>query len=355
MSPSDPPNADPSQADPRRGEPIKRPTVRSTPPPPPPKAKRDPRASFRPERRELLRPKKVRGGVKLKAQEGEVLSSWIAQRVNRLVELAAEGEVLREGTEYARLGQTKRMLTDSGRVRASVQGRADKAYETVLELRHFTTAERDRVIEAMSDQSRHSAQLLAGEMPTNIEDLFAPMGLKLFPTSPDDAEPRCTCSDWSEAKPWCKHAVCVAALLSERLAEAPLEVFGLRGLPAEDLVERLRERRVITGQGPGPAPVYVGHVPGLGERDSSALEESLGTFWSSPTDLLITPPMPAAPEMSHILLRRLGPSPFEGRFPLVGLLATCYDVIRERTEALREAAERGEDEAPEQGTEPSDA
>ena len=30
----------------------------------------------------------------------------------------------------------------------------------------------------------------------------------------------------------------------------------------------------------------------------------------------------------HPLLRRLGPSPFESsRFPFVGLLATCYDVI----------------------------
>lgn len=321
---------------------MKRPTVRSTPPPPPPKAKRDPRASFRPDRRELARPKKVRAGVKLKAQEGEILSSWIAQRVNRLVELAAQGQVLQEGIEYARLGQTRRLSTDSGRVRASVQGRADKAYETVLEFRHFSTTERDRVIEAMSDQSRHAAQLLAGEMPTNIEDLFAPMGLKLFPTEPRDAEPRCTCSDWREEKPWCKHAVCVAALLGERLAESPLEMFGLRGLPAEDLVERLRERRVITGQGPGPAPVYVGHVPGLAERQPGSLEESLGSFWSTPTDLLRTPSMPPAPEMSHLLLRRLGPSPFEGRFPLVGLLATCYDVIRERTLAERDAGEGGD-------------
>lgn len=317
---------------PRRGEPVKRPTVRSTPPPPPPKKKRDPRASFRTERRDLSKPRRVRAGVKLKAQEGEVVSSWIAQRVNRLVELAAQGEVLREGIEYARLGQAKRLGTESGRVRASIQGRADKPYETVLEFPHFTTAERDRVIEAMSDQSRHAAQLLAGEMPTNIEDLFAPMGLKLFPTAPQDTEPRCTCSDWSEEKPWCKHAICAAALLAERLAESPLEMFGLRGLPSEDLVERLRERRVITGQGPGPAPVYVGHIPGLAEREGRTLEDDLATFWSMPEELLSAPPRPTPPEMSHLLLRRLGPSPFEGRFPLVGLLATCYDVIRERVE-----------------------
>jgi len=31
-----------------------------------------------------------------------------------------------------------------------------------------------------------------------------------------------------------------------------------------------------------------------------------------------------------VLLRRLGPSPFPGAFPIVGLLQTCYEVIGER-------------------------
>jgi hypothetical protein len=44
------------------------------------------------------------------------------------------------------------------------------------------------------------------------------------------------------------------------------------------------------------------------------------------------------PAASHVLLRRLGASPFDqAKFPLVGLMATCYDVISEA--ALLEPAE----------------
>jgi hypothetical protein len=46
-----------------------------------------------------------------------------------------------------------------------------------------------------------------------------------------------------------------------------------------------------------------------------------------------------APKVSHPLLRRLGQSPFTGvaAFPLVGLLASCYDTISR--DALRAAEE----------------
>ncbi|MBY0260823.1 MAG: hypothetical protein K2Q20_00665, partial [Phycisphaerales bacterium] len=53
-------------------------------------------------------------------------------------------------------------------------------------------------------------------------------------------------------------------------------------------------------------------------------------FWTAPDpEALAGLDMPIAlPEVSHPLLRRVGPSPFVGaKFPLVGLLATCYDVI----------------------------
>jgi len=47
-----------------------------------------------------------------------------------------------------------------------------------------------------------------------------------------------------------------------------------------------------------------------------------------------------------VLLRRLGPSPFpEGRFPLIGLMATCYQLIGEAAIREDEDADTGSDEA----------
>jgi hypothetical protein len=38
----------------------------------------------------------------------------------------------------------------------------------------------------------------------------------------------------------------------------------------------------------------------------------------------------------HALLRRLGPSPMNGRFPLVGLLASVYDTVAAAARHIQE-------------------
>lgn len=328
----------------REGRKIERPTIRSTAPPPPPK-RVDTRRSFRRDGRPAdaaAKPKRVRGGVKLRTAEGETPTSWIAQRFTRVIELTRGGEAIREGLEYARLGQTKSFTLDEGVCRAVVQGRADKPYRVRLSFEHFTPEQTGRIVESMLEQPRLVAKLLAGELPANVEDFFAPLGLKLLPTEPGEVEATCTCADWSERKPWCKHVVCAAAILGEKLGEDPFGAFDLRGLPRDDLTERLREHRALTGQGPGPALVYSPHVEGASTLRSPDLEQQADSFWDlGPTiDEVDTPFVP--PEVSHVLLRRLGASPFPGRFPLVGLLATCYEMIaREGAESEDSGHEPG--------------
>lgn len=307
--------------------PANRPQVRATPPPAPPKAQMPQR--FRTQKREAEKPRRVRGGVKIGSLDGTA-AGWIRQRVARLVEQAATGEALRDGTEYAELGQTKRMTFEDGLVRASVQGRGDKPYAVTLELEHFEPDERGQIVRAMAEQAVYAAKLLSGEMPANVEDLFAPLGLKLLPTEPGDVTPKCSCRLWSEKSPWCKHAVCVSMLVGERLSSQPFLVFGLRGLPAEDLLESLRDARALPSTGDGPTPVYRAHAPVTEELGAEAkADDSLDRFWTAGPELRRVGTPVDRPEVGHLLLRRLGPSPIEGRFPLVGLLATCYELIGE--------------------------
>lgn len=135
-------------------------------------------------------------------------------------------------------------------------------------------------------------------------------------------------------------------LVAERIGQNPLMVLALRGMPEADVVERLRQARALAGMqrtpaagaAPGGGPsgvqtgattVYAPHVPVV-DRANGPLSECVHNFWTAPDpealaqlECPITPP-----EVSHPLLRRLGPSPFAGaKFPMVGLLATCYDVI----------------------------
>jgi uncharacterized Zn finger protein len=292
-------------------------------------------ASFRSSRKSLVNPRRVRGGVKFKLKAGETPRSWVTQRLLRVAEQGADAEIYKDGLEYARLGQTKRLTIEETLCEGVIQGRSDKPYTTTLELSQFDAESQERVISAMADQVRYAAKLLSGELPSNIEDVFAPLGLKLFPAEPQDITPKCSCPDWSEEKPWCKHAVCLSALLAERMGDDPMIIFGLHGMPSQELIDGLRQKRAVGVQGPGPAPVLLQHVPGVSDVPSAPLDDSLGSFWEVGDELkeLDTPIEP--PTLNCVLLRRLGSSPFpEGRFPLIGLMATCYQLIGEH--AIRE-------------------
>ena len=70
------------------------------------------------------------------------------------------------------------------------------------------------------------------------------------------------------------------------------------------------------------------------------LEECLGSFWRPGPELGKLQRMPPPHHAPHALLRRLGPSPLRGRFPLVGLLASVYDTVAARAIRLRDHAER---------------
>ena len=336
-APTPAPNSRPS-APPRRSVHIP-PMARPVPPPRPgPRFQNTQPPAPKPP---LLRPRKVRGGVKVPSGDIAGPTVWAAQRWLRLLEGAAEGAALVEGLEYARAGQTKRLAFLPGRVEASVQGRGDRPYTTLVTLATLTEEQWGRVVAAMAEGAIYTAKLLAGELPPNIEDVFAPLGLRLFPGDPAELAVSCTCTNLPGTPPdallqpptgksfWCKHACCVAYLLAHRLATEPFVMFALRGLDGKELLERLRHKRVAAGGGGGGAtPIYAQRVPGVSDIPPKPLDDALATFWdigpaALDLDLPLTPPV-----LTHPLLRRLGPSPFlQAQFPLVGLLASCYETI----------------------------
>jgi len=320
------PKKDPPPPADRKVNIVARPTLSAHVPTAPKKIKPQ-YASFRSSRKSLTNPRRVRGGVKLKLKPEEQPSSWITQRLLRVAEEGADGQINREGLEYARAGQAKRLTIDGALCEGIIQGRSDKPYKTELALSQYSAHAQEQIINAMADQMRYAAKLLAGELPSNIEDVFAPLDLRLFPTDPSDLSPTCSCPDWKEDSPWCKHAVCLTALLAERLGNEPMEVFGLHGMPGQELIDGLRQKRAIGVQGPGPAPVLVPHIQGVSDMSSPPLEDQIESYWTVGDDLqeLDTPIAP--PPVACVLLRRLGPSPFIGRFPLVGLMQTCYELI----------------------------
>lgn len=327
------------------------------------------------------KPRKVRGGLKVPA--GDIAppaspTAWTAHRWLRVLEQAVVGQPLIEGLDYARQGQTKRMTIGPGSVVGGVQGRSDRPYTPTISVATFTTEQWDKVVESMSEGAIYAAKLLAGELPPNIEDIFGPLGLKLFPTEPSELTVSCDCRAmmqahseataaaaraiaqrtgqpvketpaWTDSNdsPWCKHVCCIAYLLAHKLATEPFLMFTLRGMEGKDLLERLRQRRTLTGMAGISTPVYPQRVPGVSDASFPTLEEVADRFWDAGPGLHDIDLPLGPPPVSHPLLRRLGPSPFtNAQFPLVGLLASCYDTISEAARRTDEAPAAEEAEPP---------
>jgi len=234
---------------------------------------------------------------------------------------------LHEGFDYAKQGQTRSLVFEPGRVVASVQGRAIRPYKVVMQVQTYTDEQWDAVVGALAERAIYGGKLLAGEMPEGINEVFNSLGLELFPKAVGDVVAACTAP---HDRPWCKHVCCVTHLVAEALEKDPFLILVLRGMPAMELLERLRDRRAeatapaATGQ-PYATPVALGGI-----ESSPPLESVLDDFWESRPGLAELETPLRKPEISHAILRRLGPSPFiDGKFPLVGLLATCYDTISE--------------------------
>jgi uncharacterized Zn finger protein len=278
------------------------------------------------------RPRRVEGGIKARSKRGAIGEQWWSRRFIGVLESHGMSGRLARGRSYARAGQVLDFALAQGKVTARVQGSRVRPYQVRIGVLPLTTAQWRRVSERLASQALFRAKLLAGEMPHEIEEVFADCGTPLFPASPGDLDMRCSCPDWEVP---CKHLAAVCYVLAEEFDRDPFAMLAWRGRGRDDLLAALR--RIQGGTG-GPAgngdraaddgAAAAGRA-GRANLDGPArpLAECLEDFWSpglSPARLraLATGPPPAAPDL---LLRMFPPPPVQVRGkPLAEVLAPAY-------------------------------
>ncbi|MBX3365585.1 MAG: hypothetical protein KF866_12580 [Phycisphaeraceae bacterium] len=333
MSSSPRPPQQPDPGKPRSQAPIRSrtPIARASKTPAAPASPAPPESSTRPRRDPALRPKRVRSGVKLSQPFDQIETSWLAGRWLTALRASVPESIFTEGREYAELGQMRSIEIDPGAASAFIQGRLDVAYRTSIAVPVFPEELWSKAADAMADQAVFAAKVLSGDLPESIDELLLPLGVRLLPTIPQELTMTCSCREPKSPEGWCKHLACLGIILAQKLATEPLLVLTLRGMPGDELLDRVRQRRAIAGS-VGAVPVHASHLPGVTDLTAEPLEAHLELFWQRPASLHELDLPVAPPRISHPLLRRLGPSPFtESKFPLVGLLATCYEVISQAT------------------------
>ncbi|WP_406313480.1 SWIM zinc finger family protein [Streptosporangium sp. NBC_01639] len=272
---------------------------------------------------EPSRPIRVEGGIRARSRRGSIGEQWWSRRFIDILERVCDGGRLSRGRSYARSGQVLDLEIAPGLVTARVQGSRRTPYKVGIEIAAYDADQWRALAGALAAQALYRAKLLAGEMPTEIEDVFHRCDLPLFP---DERElgMDCSCPDWGFP---CKHLSAVLYVLAEAFDDEPFLVLAWRGMGKDALLGALRE----TGGGEEPAPGR----PGLFDVTDTPFTGRLTDFYEpgvSPARLRDRTTLPAAPP--DLLLRTLDPPPLTARkIPILDLLRPAYQVLAESDDA----------------------
>ncbi|MBK8905316.1 MAG: hypothetical protein IPM53_29305 [Anaerolineaceae bacterium] len=251
-------------------------------------------------------------GIKAKSKRGNFVKNWWATRWLTAMERVMDRGRLQRGRTYARKGQVLSLEESKGEIKAKVQGSQRKPYRVTISLTPLSEKAWEKVIAALAERPYFVAQLLAGEMPQEIEEAFQAVKLDLFPGRRELVQ-GCSCPDPADV---CKHLAAVHYILAERFDEDPFLLFRLRGKAQEAILASLG-----SGLADVETAVAPEHSPAL------PLSESLNNFWQTDPALENFAVRIAPAEEPYPLLERLGDPNFfpESRRWLV----KAYEVVAE--------------------------
>lgn len=265
------------------------------------------------------KPKEAKDGIKARSKRGAFAKSWWAQRWIAALERLMDSGRLTRGRSYARKGQVLSIEETKKGVIAKVQGSRRTPYKVKIQIAPLSDEQWEKVIDALAEQAIFTAQLLAGEMPQEIESAFEVAKVSLFPMRREDLMTDCSCPDYSNP---CKHIAATHYILGERFDEDPFLIFRLRGRTQEQIMAALRQRR---------AGDIENAEDEIAEQEAAPpLEEQMAHYWefSVPLESLSVSIRPPAIETP--LLKRLGEAKFVPVPGLESLLRNAYLAISQK-------------------------
>ncbi len=274
----------------------------------------------------------TKDGIKAQSKRGAFAKNWWAQRWIAALERLVDSGRLSRGRSYARKGQVLSIDETNDGIVARVQGSMRAPYKISIKINHLTDAEWDKVIDGLAEQAIFTAQLLAGEMPQDIEQAFKQAKASLFPSKRGDLETDCSCPDYSNP---CKHIAAAHYILGERFDEDPFLIFRLRGRTQEQVMQELRKRRAgnddVVEEEAEEVEVVI------------PLKEQIENFWGvrAPLEGFSVSIRPPAIQMP--LLKRLGEASFAPEPGLQSVLSAAYQTISQN--AIQIAFKDTSDEA----------
>jgi len=272
------------------------------------------------------------------ARPGIFGTSWWAKRWMAVLESFGWANRLSRGRTYARKNHVLSLDISPGLIEARVSGSRPIPYDVTIEIEPLSESEWERVLAIMAGKALFCAQLLAGELPQELEEVFADAGTALFPESGVDLATYCSCPDWANP---CKHIAAVYYLLASEFDNNPFLLLLLRGKSRAEIIAGVRSHRAALNHAADGNPgeqenAGKSHIP------AETLETHPVKFWQVGESLQHLNMVIDRSEKPGHLVQKLGYPPIPGlKAGFDRWLAGCYSLISDRAmdEAFSDADE----------------
>ncbi|OHD66735.1 MAG: hypothetical protein A2176_07800 [Spirochaetes bacterium RBG_13_51_14] len=138
------------------------------------------------------------------------------------------------GRSYVRHGAVLDLQIEAGKINALVQGSRAKPYSITISIKPVSREVWKNITAVCEGKLASLAELLKGEFPESLAELFTVKDRGLFP-SPKQIAFDCSCPDWADM---CKHVAAVLYGVGARLDEDPTLFFLLRKANMDDLISQ---------------------------------------------------------------------------------------------------------------------
>ena len=187
------------------------------------------------------RPIPVDDGITTSKARGAMAEQWWSKRFVEVLDTYGLGGRMQRGRRYARTGQLRSFAVAPGELRAEVQGSRRTPYQVIVRAPATSDAQWAQVDAALASRLKFAARLLAGEVPGELEEVFANVGVPLLPRRWSDVVARCTCPD--DANP-CKHIAATLYVFADKLDSDPWLLLEWRGRTREQILGPLLPRGI---------------------------------------------------------------------------------------------------------------
>ncbi|MFF2846024.1 SWF or SNF family helicase [Streptomyces sp. NPDC058001] len=191
---------------------------------------------------------------------------WGRTWLKALEDTALETAQLKVGRALARAGAVGAVSVRPGRITAVVQDRDGTRHRADVLWQRLTDEEWARFLDMAVQRAGHIAALLDRDMPPDLVEDAAGVGVELLPAI-GDLEPECNCEAWDH----CGHTAALCYHVGRLLDQDPFILLLLRGRNERAILDELQVRSITQGNVTPADEADSGQADG-DDRDDNARE-----------------------------------------------------------------------------------